>query len=60
MDSNVKTALIVLGGMAVVSTAVIAGNALYTNSKVGIDKKALIISTALGFSIGFVLLKTIK
>lgn len=60
MDSNAKTALIVLGGMAVVSTAVIAGNAIYTNTKVGVDKKALIISTALGFTIGYVLLKIVK
>lgn len=60
MNTNVKTALMVLGGMAVVSTAVIAGNAIYTNSKVGVDKKALIISGVLGFTIGYTLLKFVK
>lgn len=60
MNSDVKNLVLVLGGMAVVSAAVIAGNAIYTNSKVGVDKKTLVVSSVAGIAVGFAILKLVK
>lgn len=46
-----KIALIATGAFGALVAANIAAEALYTNSKVGIDKKILIISLGIGITV---------
>ena len=59
MNSYIKFALIALGGLALTASGVVAANAIYTNSKVGVDKKALGIAAGVGVVVAFVMAKAL-
>jgi hypothetical protein len=60
MNPNVKLALTAVGVFAVVVSANIVAKSLYTNTKLGTDKKAFMVYTAIGLTATFLLLKTAK
>lgn len=60
MKENVKLGLIALGAFGLVVAANIAGEALYTNSQIGVDKKKLLTYSAFGVILTFLVLKGLK
>jgi hypothetical protein len=60
MKENVKLALTAVGVFAVVVSADMVSKALYTNLKLGVDKKALIIASAVGVGTIFLMAKMLK
>lgn len=48
MNTNVKLALTAVGVLAIAVSANIVAKSIYTNTKLGTDKKALLISGAVG------------
>ena len=60
MNENIRIVIIVVSELAVVASGVIIGNAIYTHTKVGMDKQALAISAGIGLVAAFFLTKYIK
>jgi hypothetical protein len=60
MNENVKLIGTVIFELALLASAVALGNAIYTHTQVGTDKKALGISVGIGIVSGFILAKYLK
>jgi hypothetical protein len=60
MNPNVRLALAAAGIFTIVVSANVVAESLYTNSKIGSDKKALLIGSALGIGAAFALAKFMK
>jgi len=60
MNENLKLIAKGAGVFGIAVAANIAGKALYTNSKMGVDKKALIIAAVGGVALSFVVMKLYK
>jgi hypothetical protein len=59
MNTYIKFGLLALGATALTASGVVAANAVYTNTKVGIDKKALGIAAGASIVIAFIMAKAL-
>ena len=57
MNKEMKLALMAAGAFVIATSAVVAGHSIYTNIKVGVDKKALAISAIAGIGVGYLVAK---
>jgi hypothetical protein len=58
MDEKTIKIIAIAGGVFIIAaSANIAANALYTHTKIGVDKKVLALSTIVGVGIGYALAK---
>ena len=60
MNENVKIALAAVGAFAVAVSADIVSRAIYTNTKIGTDKKVLIAAGVLGIGTTLFMVKVLK
>lgn len=60
MNNDVKIVLSVALDIAILASAVALGNAIYTHTKIGTDRKAMFIALGVGVASGYVLTKFIK
>jgi hypothetical protein len=60
MNQNLKLALTAVGVFAVVVSADIVSKSIYTNVKLGVDKKPLIIAGIVGIGTIFLMSKMLK
>jgi hypothetical protein len=60
MNPNIKLALTAVGVFAVVVSADVVSKSLYTNVKLGVDKKTLIIASIVGVGSIFLMSKMLK
>lgn len=60
MNETVKGILIATAAFSVLIIANMSAEALYTNSKIGVDKKTLLFSMLAGIAGTYIILKTIK
>lgn len=57
---TIKTLMISAGVFAIATAGNVAARSLYTNSKIGVDKKVFIASTAVALGAGYFLLKKLR
>lgn len=57
MNDTVKLILVSAGAFGIALSANIAAKSIYTNSKIGADKKAFLTSAAVGVGITYILMK---
>lgn len=60
MNQDVKMILTVAFDIVVLASAVALGNAIYTHTKIGTDKKAMFIALGVGVASGYILTKFLK
>lgn len=60
MNPNVRLALAAAGVFVIAVSANVVAESLYTNSKIGADKRTLLIGAALGIGAAFALAKFMK
>jgi hypothetical protein len=60
MNPNIRLALAAAGVFVISVSANVVAESLYTNSKIGTDKKILLIGTALGVGTAFAIAKFMK
>jgi hypothetical protein len=60
MNEPVKTIVLSAGIFAIATAGNIASKSLYTNSKLGVDQRALIISSLVAIGAGYFVLKNMK
>jgi hypothetical protein len=57
MNKDMKIALMAAGAFVIATSAVVAGHAVYTNIKVGVDKQAMAIAAVVGIGTGILVAK---
>jgi hypothetical protein len=60
MNQNVKFALTAVGVFAIAVSANVVAKSIYTNTKLGTDKKALLICSVIGLTASFLIVKSLK
>jgi hypothetical protein len=60
MNPNVRLALAAAGVFVIAVSANVVAESLYTNSKIGTDKRTFLIGAALGVGVTFALAKFMK
>jgi hypothetical protein len=60
MNETAKIVLLSAAGFAILTAANVASQAIYTHSKIGVDKKGLAISAAIGIGVSYALMKYYK
>jgi hypothetical protein len=60
LNETTKIILLSAGVFAIATAANVAAKSIYTNSKIGLDKKALAISFAVGVGAGYLTMKYLK
>lgn len=60
MNDTTKTLVLSAGIFAIAVAGNVAARSIYTNSRLGADKKNLVISSSLAIGLGYILLKKFK
>ena len=60
MNETAKIVLLSAGAFAILTAANVASQSIYTHSKIGIDRKGLLISAAVGIGVSYALMKYYK